>query len=69
MSLDEQIAHLEARKRTTLEDYDRQIHTLWQEKQQAEDLDTDSVLPSGRHLIRSQGRTLSQVILEDRGSY
>lgn len=73
MSIDEQIAILESEKRAVLKQFEKQINALCLQKQSAATRDSphpeELVLPSGRRLIQSKGRTLSQIIIEDRGSY
>ena len=64
MSIEEQIAQLQNEQSTNFQQYERRITDLLQ---QASHPDRDLILPSGRRLIRSTGRSLSQVILEERG--
>ena len=72
MSYDEQIEQLEAEKRTCMERYDKQINDLWIQKQEAEDPDHkagDIIEMHGRKVMVWRGKPLSQIIMEDRGSY
>ena len=64
MSIEEQIAQLQMEQSATFQQYERRILVLWQ---QSSHPDRDLTLPSGRSLIRSTGRPLSRVILEERG--
>ena len=70
MSITEQIAMLESEKHMCIQQFDQQITALRMQKHDACAPEPDEVvLPSGRRLIKSGGRTLSQIIMDDRGSY
>ena len=73
MSVTEQIAALEQDKLACMQQFDEQIMALkLQQFESANGSASDAeevVLPNGRRLIRSRGRSLSQIIIEDRGSY
>ncbi len=72
MSYDEQIQQLESEKRACMERYDKQINDLWIQKQEAEDpgyKTGDIKYINGRPVMVLRGKPLSQMIIEDRGSY
>ncbi len=71
MTLDERIQHLEAEKRSCMQHFNAAIDNLWNLKKDAENLAEEEAVPAGSRFrpIPVKGKPVSQMIIEDRGSY